>query len=503
MFSFLGFFGSAVSWLENSKKPFHFFLLVFFAAVFLRNLLEVLSTGAPMTIGSFVHYSFSYICIALAFILVFWLAVREQVNRIAKVVLPSFLVLLLAPLLDLVLTTGKGNAISYFVPGVHDNLTERFFTFFGSLAEAGATPGMRIEIALVLLASLAYFYLKNRSVLKSLFYSFVLYCVLFAYASILFFVKAFQEFFGFGFFVSDAILIQVFLVLVFLISLPLAFAWNRQYFLALLKDMRAVRIAHFVLMFFLGFFLALKSFPVGVETFFAIFPLLTSIFFACLFVLSSNNIADLKIDMVSNRTRPLAAGTIPDKTYSRMSLAFLALALAYAFFSCLYSFLTIIVFVTAYSLYSLPPARLKRIPLFSKAILAFNSLLFVVLGYSLLSPGLVFFPFWLFPIFLIGFSLSMNFIDFKDVEGDKKAGIMTLPVLFGEKKAKLFTGLFFLATHISFCLVLNKSFLPLLLVLGIVQLFLINRKNYDENPVFLLYLASILGLIILIFLGLA
>ena len=97
----LNFFESAVSWLENSKKPFTAFILVFALAILLRNALEVFSTGAPITLGSFAHYSLSYACLALAFFLVFMLATGESPKKIAKVILPCFLALEIAPLADL------------------------------------------------------------------------------------------------------------------------------------------------------------------------------------------------------------------------------------------------------------------------------------------------------------------------------------------------------------------------------------------------------------------
>jgi len=497
------FFESLVSFLEDSKRPFHFHLLVFFLAIFLRNFLEFFSTGAFPTFGSFVHYSLSYVCIALAFSLVFWLAVKVPLSKVMRVILPSFLVLVLAPLLDIFFTIGRGNAISYFMPGVHDNLLERFLCFFGPFSGAGATPGMRVEIALVLAACFAYFYLKKRSFLRSFFYSFALYCVLFAYGSVIFFVKAFEEFFGFSFFVSDFVMSSLYLCLVFLLSFPLFFVWNRDYFFALARDTRPFRIAHYLLMFFLGLAFALNHFPLAVEHFFALPLVLISIFFACLFVLSSNNVVDLEIDRVSNKARPFAAGKIPLSHYSFFSLGSLSLSLVYSFFAGPLPFFAVQLFVLGYSAYSLPPLRLKRIPFLAKLILSLNSLAFVLLGASFLHPTLAFFPFWLYPIFIFGFSLSMNFIDIKDFEGDRKAGIKTLPVLFGKRKAKMLIGICFFLTYASFSLLLGTGFLPALLALGLAQFFLLNKPDYDERSVFALYLASVLGFTALVFLGFA
>src|SRR5205085_9038295 len=99
-------------------------------------------------------------------------------------------------------------------------------------------------------------------------------------------------------------------------------------------------------------------------------------------------------------------------------------------------------------IYSMPPIRFKRVLLFSKLIIAINSLAMILLGYRLLNGDILFFPAVIIPLLLIGFTLTANVIDIKDYEGDKIGGIITLPGLLGLYWSKLIIGMAFLVTYV-------------------------------------------------------
>ena len=127
-----------------------------------------------------------------------------------------------------------------------------------------------------------------------------------------------------------------------------------------------------------------------------------------------------------------------------------------------------------------------------------NSLLLVILGYYYVT-GTTEIPLEVFLFFLVGFTAFINFIDIKDYEGDKKAGIKTIPTLLGLKRSKLLIGLFFLLGYISMSIFLNDLlYSSFMIIFGVVEFFLINRENYDERPVFLIYLLSLIIFIIYI-----
>ncbi len=274
---------------------------------------------------------------------------------------------------------------------------------------------------------------------------------------------------------------------------------NKHIFLEIIKDLRWLRLTHYFLMLILGVVIATKSSGITASFTLIINLLLAmvSVMLAAVFCIVTNNMIDQEIDRVSNQLRPLITGSIPIKIYQAIGTAASLLALGFASAISLDALLIISTIMLTYSLYSLPPLRLKRIPVLSKLIISSNSLAVIALGYLLAQHNLQNFPLVLVPLFLIGFTLSINFIDMKDIKGDSTAGIVTLPVLLGHKKAALIIGVAFFLTYLSFYfLVKNIVILPFLISIGVLQFFCINKKNYDERWVFLIYISSMISLVL-------
>jgi len=271
-------------------------------------------------------------------------------------------------------------------------------------------------------------------------------------------------------------------------------------FRALLSDMRWLRISHYILMLFLGGAIALSHTTQSVTTPTKQFILTSiSIIFACLFSIITNNISDIRIDKISNPSRPLIKNTISIQSYRMIAIIALFLSIVLAFFVNYQAGITIILFISIYYLYSMPPVRFKRIPIFSKLAISINSLLFIFLGYLLVAGSTDGFPLLLLLLFLIGFTFAANFIDIKDYKGDAIEGIKTLPVLLGPKKSALLISIFVFATYLSFYFFIkNIYFLLMLIIGGCLQLYFINKKNYDERPIFLIYLTNLVIMIALL-----
>lgn len=488
-----------VYFLENSKKPFTYFILTFFFAVTLRNFLELLLDNTPFSLQGYIHTYMSYITLALSLILLFYFLTGTPLIKIAKVILPAFIILILAPLLDFLLSWGKGYTIYYMFPDTHPNLVLRFFTFFGDFSGVGITPGMRIEIAIVLLAGFGYFYLKNSSFFKSLFYTLLTYILIFWYCAIPYSVKGILRLVGLECKLRTAVLTNFYLFIIFFIGLILAYSLHRGMFKAVIKDIRPFRLLHYELMFVLGLILGIKhaAFSITCNNLAYVVFIPVSIAFAWLYSVVTNNIEDYEIDKISNKKRPLVSSEISLKDYKKLRWPFLFVALFYSIMVNLGAFLAILLFIGNYFLYSMPPLRLKRIPFFSKIFISLNSLILVVLGFVLVTGSIDEFPKLVIAIFLIGFTAAINFIDIKDYEGDKKAGIKTLPVLLGLKRSKFIIGLFFMTSYLFIGWMMKDMFLLFtFLLLGIAQFGLLTRKSYDERYIFLVYLLSLIMLII-------
>ena len=488
--------------LENSKVPFIYFILTFIFVVSLRNFIETFSDTdtSQISFAEFFHYDISYIALAMVIIILLYFFIKKDVLKITKIVLTSFLILLIVPIIDLIWSFGKGLNMAYILPGYHSNLIIRFFTFFGNFSKLGITPGIKIEVALVLVGSFIYFYVSNHNLFKSLFYTLVTYTTIFFYLAAPFLVKGLLEIFGLTYKYSDSLMTNFFLLVILFAGIFIAYILNKRYFKLIIRDIRPFRLLHFELMFLLGFIIGLNKFGTFVLDSANIFSFIfipAGIAFAWLYSVITNNIVDYDIDKISNNNRPLIKSKINKIAYYKLSWIILFIALFYPLMVSFKAFFMVLLFVGNYFLYSMPPLRLKRIPLFSKMIIAFNSLILVMLGFIISTGKLEEFPAILIAFFLIFFTIAINFIDIKDYEGDKKAGIKTLPVILGLKKSKFIIGIFFLLTYLAVYFLINNLYLiPVLFIFGITEFLLISRKNYNEKPVFFVYLLTLFLVII-------
>ena len=170
--------GKFLKWVEKievSKVSLPHGVLAFLAILFLRNFFEGIVENAR-TIGShplpmrsveilFFHFPLFYTSLFLSFLLSLYFLTRERMERISKVLLLFFPILLLPPFVDFIL--GGGFKLSYLF---HFNIPSQIFKGFFSLHEVGGTsPGMRLEILLGSLLFSFYVYLKRRSVLWGVF----------------------------------------------------------------------------------------------------------------------------------------------------------------------------------------------------------------------------------------------------------------------------------------------------------------------------------------------
>lgn len=499
-------FKGIIEKLENSRTPFYYFVLSFLFVTFVRSFFECFSDTDPfgaLKLILITDYTLSYIVFATAIILLVHLVTKTELIKVAKVILPGFIVLISVPINDLIMSGGKGYDIAYLLPEIHGNLLHRFLTFFGEFYSSGmgATPGIRVEIAFVLLAFFVYFYIKKINFIKNLFSVFAIYSIIFSVFAVPYFISFLLKILKLELEHPQILTVNLFPLILFLIGILLFYFADRNYFKVILKDIRLFRLFHYEMMFFVGVFVAYKICdPVfTVSIFFSFLFVPISIVFAWLYSVMTNNIEDYEIDKISNQQRPLIKKEVDSALYNKTAWSFFFLALIYAGFVNFVSFFVILLFIGNYFLYSMPPFRLKRIPFFSKTFIALNSLVLVMLGFSIVSgvtienipvSGPLFFS------LLLVLTAMINFIDIKDYDGDKKEGIKTLPVLLGLKRSKILISIFFGVPYLLVFLI-AKDLMTLIIffLLGVFQVYLINRVDYKEKYVFTIYLLSIFYLI--------
>jgi 4-hydroxybenzoate polyprenyltransferase len=499
---------NVVAALENWNLPFINYILGFVftlvIAFFLNNISRqefIFNLPAEQVLINFTHYMLSNITWAVLFILILNYITRVPVKCVMKVVMPGYILSWIKPFVDLTTTGGNPVNTGYLVPGSGTIDIFHFFLTGNPVASIGA----KCLVISFLFCVIAYFRVKKLNWVFCAIYTVLIYAMIVLWSAVPLFINALMKLTGYSFVFSTEMMIHFYLVALFLFGMMTAYLANPEMFLLFARDVRALRMTHYELMLFLGAALALgeSAYDVLPQLYFSedivinIVLCMISLLFSGLFAIVVNNLSDIEIDRISNADRPLIRNVIDVKSYLSFGFCFMALALFYSAMVNSKALLVMSLFMGSYYVYSSPPLRLKRIIVFSKLAISLNSLALVMLGYLLVRKSVDGFPESLYWIFLIGFTLSANFIDLKDVKGDSAAGIITLPVLFGDKKAKIMIGTAFWLTYLALFYIVDNIYLIVPLVLGGgLQFYLINRKPYNEFLVLLFHNLSLVALIV-------
>lgn len=146
-----------------------------------------------------------------------------------------------------------------------------------------------------------------------------------------------------------------------------------------------------------------------------------------------NQICDLENDRINKPHRPLPSGKLaPRRAWAFVIIAY-AVALALVAPVNRETFVIYVIAAVATVLYSAPPARLKRHPVGSNFVIALiRGELLKVAGWAAVATVLRSLEPWyigfVYFVFLLGATTTK---DFADIEGDRAAGCITLPVRHG------------------------------------------------------------------------
>ena len=181
-----------------------------------------------------------------------------------------------------------------------------------------------------------------------------------------------------------------------------------------------------------------------------VFPLVGALMAAVLNAASNalNQIYDLEIDRINKPKRPLTSGRLSMRDAWIFTLATYAVALALAWFvapggpsttlgtgrhEC---FWLVLVATAITILYSVPPARTKRLGIWANLTIAIpRGVLLKVAGWSSVKTIVGLEPWYIgaiFGLFLLGASTTK---DFADMDGDARGGCRTLPIIYGVRRA--------------------------------------------------------------------
>lgn len=452
------------------------------AWIFARNLLEgVLEASHVMGFDwridvslpmFFLHFPLFYFTLFL--LLAVWLHVVTggDLARIARVLAVGFVVLLVAPLLDAFISSGRGYDLKYLLG--FDSIVWRFWN--PGRAPAEISPGQRVEIALaVVLLGLYGYHLARASgtrphgaprpgrgrglalpaALACAAGSFFLMAALGAWPALFarIWLPAAQgaqaaylaAYRGPGLVANESARHALAIALPFLAAL-LLFAWRLapERFSALARRVVGLRLAHYTGLVPLGAAMGWLVYREHLPGAFnnpvdgaAVIVLWASVTAAFVAAVCWNDLGDLRADGINLPGRPLPAGRITAREMEHLGAVAALLALWLSLSAGYASFLLVAACLALAWLYSRPPMRLKRWPLAATFTLALLSVTSMAVGFSLFAQEMT--P-WVFPrrvlyALLAGITLGFAAKDLGDGEGDRASGTVTIATLWGEARA--------------------------------------------------------------------
>lgn len=532
--------------IENQSVSIGQWIAAFVGIVFVRYFFEVLSSPTPSGIiqsdaYALVHIGLFFLTITLGIICIVGYFTKNYTGT-AKVTLFMLPIVWLAPILDIILSHGKGYIMSY-IYDTHSALFFDIFRFFGPQLMHGATYGMRIDYTILLFVIGWYVWLKRKNIsrvvvtlafllvfmfvigtIPSLLYTFthlnaqnptpssILYYINDLVTKSNIYFNTLHEgamsvsplrFMQIGF---DKLMSQILFILSTILATIFFWKTDREKFKAVIKNVRLERVFYYMtsFIFAVGF-----AYLINLEGSFSwvdvlgLVCLLISWFGVWMYSVHVNDIADFKIDEISNPNRPIVQKKITGDEMRQIGYIYLALALLGSWSAGFYPFFMALVGVAVSYIYSASPLYLKRVPILTTFLISIVCLSAALAGFFFVSTSkeIRIFPMLVAMGILVVFTLETTFKDMKDVAGDSAQGMFTLPTLFKNNGDRV-VGLCFAASFLLVPVFLSFYDLFVLAIpAAIVGYKIITKKPYKEKWVFVLHFSFYISILFL-FIGL-
>lgn len=516
--------------------------------IFIRYLLETFSnhplsyTATDFIIAqdfsTSIHISVFFLASALGLSLIIYFFTKYQ--PVYKVILFGLTILWFAPSFDIISTGGVGAQMTYYFNN-NLKLFSDILSFFSPHINMGVTLGMRVEVIIALcgIGILVWTLKKNvKTVILSVLASFIFIFVLLALPGVIYTVShptlsvttssqtrtfimdstlnsnlVINTIHGNLQPKTNSVLIELgfdklMSLCFYLLSIIFAGIWffqtQKAKFLAVMRNSRPERVGFYLALLGIGMFFAYWQGLGGISNWvdiMSIIVLAISWYGAWMFAVHTNDIADIRIDSISNPTRPIINKELSVTEMQEVSYIWLVVSLLGAFSVSYYSFFLILIFTAAYYIYSAEPLRLKRFPIVSSFLISLACLSTILAGFFFISVSKVAttFPTLMALGIIIIFTLAVNIRDLKDVAGDKSDGIYTLPVIFGKYGQQIVAVMFACSFLLVPLLLSFYSLYVLALPASLLGYYLVNRKPFEEKYIFDLYFVFALLMIVLYF----
>ncbi|MEW5908569.1 MAG: UbiA family prenyltransferase [Thermodesulfobacteriota bacterium] len=493
---------------------------IIFLRAFLEGVLESRhlighSISTPISFPAFFrHFPLFFLLSHLVILLILHLFTREKIDRIAKIVLLFFPIILIPPIADYLLTWGQGERLYYVTTATeYSELILNFFIPFHTTP--GATSGLRIEITLLLTLLAIYVFMKTRSLIKVMGSALITFIILGFFGSIPFIVTAASNgllmLLGKNRLTAHDIFkgqncliafrdhrIEAILFILLVISFILLFSfWKKNMFASIIRDFRWSRFLHYLFISAFGLSLGFKM--LGISFFDNLNPInyaaLMIWLIALLFVFESavliNDIHDYECDCINSPERPLIRREISKEENTTAAFLLLIIAGVSGSILGLHQLILIAIMWIAAYFYSASPFRLKKRFILNYLIIGGVSTLCFIYGFSLFGQAET--PRFL-PLNLVGMIFLYSFLcasikDVKDHKGDFKCGVRTIMTVLNPSSGLKIIGVCICLSFMLCPVILNMILLiPLGVALGGYCLISAFKGKLRERTVFIFYL---------------
>ncbi|MEO0189780.1 MAG: UbiA family prenyltransferase [candidate division WOR-3 bacterium] len=216
-----------------------------------------------------------------------------------------------------------------------------------------------------------------------------------------------------------------------------------------------------------------------------------------------NDFFDVGGDQFTRTRNPLLK-SLPRRYYAALGLGLTFLSLCLAMILSFTCFLIMFTCILLSIIYSVPPVRIKIVPIVSMFILAVTALLSITMGFSLLygnrapdaMPKAIVIP------TLLGITFGFIAKDIADIEGDKKSGTVTVPILLlkhNKSFGRLLLAIFISISYLFFPIFIPETLIGAIIFFLVTLIYTIFIKETKEWFYFLLlysfslYLMFIIG----------
>jgi 4-hydroxybenzoate polyprenyltransferase len=520
---------SAVDSIESSRVTFRAWFLGACGIVVVRHLLES-ALEPPHMLGLcdqtrisflrfFVHFPASYFWGALAVALLLHLFSRVRIERMLKVVVTFMWVICVPPIVDSIVSGGKGYNLAYF-----DTFGDMLRAILGFWApwvdlEGILSPGLRVEFTFIALGAGLYTWHRTGTVWRTCLATVLcpwLVMALLGGLPLLFHAlvgtQPYAEITGAHALpevlrplvgcavavVPDEAFASLNLLLLLLFAAACYWRYSATKFRALLHNTRLYRCAHYCALMFagaaIGYFAMLRKadVPWVAADSLAVVTATLGLLCAIQATIVVNDLSDASSDLISNPGRPLACGVLGQSEFRAVGVVFFVLSLAFSFVAGHYFFLMVLTFFALYYVYSAPPFRLKRFFPINMALITANCLLALVAGLALFAK-------WgtyqhlsakVIALVVVPCLLGVHVITLKDVEADRQSGVATIPVLLGEKSGKRLISAMILVAALFPALILGIPWLwAPAAIFALAGALVVLAKRWRERIFFAGYLA--------------